>query len=72
MKVIIFYIFMVALQLAFTVLKTCGVINWSWWAVLIPILFIVALNIAARLFLWWLKRYAKRKISRMCIKTPWD
>lgn len=24
------------LQIAFIVLKLCGVIKWSWWAVLIP------------------------------------
>lgn len=24
------------LQLAFIILKLCGVIKWSWWAVLIP------------------------------------
>lgn len=25
------------LQIAFIVLKLCGVIDWSWWVVLIPI-----------------------------------
>ena len=24
------------LQIAFVVLKLCGVINWSWWLVLLP------------------------------------
>ena len=25
------------LQIVFIVLKLCGVIDWSWWAVLIPL-----------------------------------
>lgn len=68
MKINILDFFMATLQIAFIVLKICGVINWSWWVVLMPILFIVVINIAARLFLWWAKRYAKRRT----IKTPWD
>lgn len=27
---------LLVLQLIFAVLKVCGVISWSWWAVLIP------------------------------------
>lgn len=68
MKINILDFFMATLQIAFIVLKICGVINWSWWVVLIPILFIVVIYIAARLFLWWAKRYIKRRT----IKTPWD
>lgn len=68
MKINILDFFMATLQLAFIVLKICGVINWSWWVVLMPILFIVVIYIAARLFLWWAKRYTKRRT----IKTPWD
>lgn len=40
MKINILDFFMATLQLAFIVLKICGVINWSWWVVLIPILFL--------------------------------
>ena len=68
MKINILDFFMATLQIAFIVLKICGVINWSWWVVLIPILFFAVINIAARLFLWWAKRYTKRRT----IKTPWD
>lgn len=68
MKINILDFFMATLQLAFIVLKICGVINWSWWVVLIPILFFAVINIAARLFLWRAKRYVKRRT----IKTPWD
>lgn len=53
MKINILDFFMAALQIAFIVLKICGVINWSWWVVLMPILFIVVIYIAARLFVWW-------------------
>ena len=60
--------FMATLQIAFIVLKICGVINWSWLVVLIPIILFVVINIAAHLFLWWAKRYAKRRT----IKIPWD
>ncbi len=68
MKINILDFFMATLQIAFIVLKICGVINWSWWVVLIPILFFAVINIAAHLFLWWAKRYTKRRT----IKTPWD
>lgn len=75
MKINILDFFMATLQLAFIVLKICGVINWSWWVVLMPILFIVVIYlfivviyIAARLFVWWADKYKKRRR----IKTPWD
>ena len=38
MKINILDFFMATLQIAFIVLKICGVINWSWWVVLIPII----------------------------------
>ena len=34
------------LTIAFVVLKLCGVINWSWWLVLLPTLISIALPIA--------------------------
>lgn len=33
------------LQVAFIVLKLCGVIAWSWWAVLIPTLVYIGIFI---------------------------
>lgn len=57
MKINILDFFMATLQIAFIVLKICGVINWSWWVVLMPILFIVVIYIAARLFVWWADKY---------------
>lgn len=66
MKINILDFFMATLQLAFIVLKICGVINWSWWVVLMPILFIVVIYIAACLFVSW------ADIKRRRIKTPWD
>lgn len=35
--------FMDVLQIIFIVLKLCGVINWSWWAVFTPIWISLAL-----------------------------
>ena len=63
MKILDF--FMAALQIAFIVLKICGVINWSWWVVLIPILFFAVINIAACLFLWWAESYKKRRLKKL-------
>lgn len=33
------------LQITFIVLKLCGVINWSWWLVLLPSIISVGLTI---------------------------
>lgn len=33
------------LTIAFIVLKLCGVINWSWWLVLLPILISTGLGL---------------------------
>lgn len=65
MKINILDFFMATLQIAFIVLKICGVINWSWWVVLIPILFFVVINIAAHLFLWWVESYKKRRLKKV-------
>ena len=35
------------LTIAFVVLKLCGVINWSWWLVLLPTLIYVGFVILA-------------------------
>lgn len=35
------------LQIAFIVLKLCGVIDWSWWLVLSPLLLCCAIGVMA-------------------------
>ena len=35
------------LQIAFIVLKLCGVIHWSWWCVLLPTLIPICILIIA-------------------------
>ena len=48
------------LTIAFVVLKLCGVINWSWWLVLLPLIISIGLPIAIILlvvlgcFIWGL------------------
>lgn len=57
MKINILYFFMAALQIAFIVLKICGVINWSWWVVLIPIILFVIINILIMVLVLCAKGY---------------
>lgn len=55
------------LTIAFIVLKLCGVINWSWWLVLLPLIITIGLPIAIILivllgcFVWDLCVYARHK-----------
>lgn len=42
--------FLECLTLVFIVLKLCGVISWSWWAVLSPIWIIILLGIILAFF----------------------
>ena len=65
MKINILDFFMATLQIAFIVFKICGVINWSWLVVLIPIILFVVINIAAHLFLWWVESYKKRRLKKL-------
>ena len=44
-KSLISITFTEALMLVFIVLKLCGVINWSWWIILIPLWVPIALII---------------------------
>lgn len=37
-------------QIVFIILKLCGVINWSWWVVLLPLL--VTLAIGGVVIVW--------------------
>lgn len=48
---------MASLQVAFIVMKLCGVIGWSWWLVMLPILFIVVLNVLVFLLLVCIQVY---------------
>ena len=57
MKINILDFFMAALQIAFIVLKICGVINWSWWVVLIPIILFVIINILIMVLVLCAKGY---------------
>ena len=48
------------LQVAFIVLKLCGVITWSWWAVFIPTWVNIGIVVVVFIVLWicwvWMKR----------------
>ncbi len=57
MKINILDFFMAALQIAFIVLKICGVINWSWLVVLIPIILFVIINILIMVLVLCAKGY---------------
>lgn len=48
---------MASLQVAFIVMKLCGVIGWSWWLVLLPTLVVVVLNVLVFLLLVYIKVY---------------
>ena len=47
-------IFLPGLQLLFLGLKLSGNINWSWWAVMSPTLFIASLFLIALILVLWL------------------
>ena len=55
---------MASLQIAFIVLKLCGVISWSWWIVLLPIIFIVVLNILVFLFIVCVRTYQSHQFFK--------
>lgn len=65
MKINILDFFMATLQLAFIVLKICGVINWSWWVVLIPIILFVIINILVMALVLYMKAYKKRRLKKL-------
>lgn len=50
-----------SLQVAFIVLKLCGVIDWSWWLVLSPMLLAVLLSILCLVVAFVSKNYAERR-----------
>lgn len=47
-------IFLPGLQLLFLGLKFSGNINWSWWAVMSPTLFVASLFLVALILVLWL------------------
>ena len=44
-------VFLEVLQIVFIVLKLCGVIDWSWWLVLIPLFASVLLYVV--IVIWY-------------------
>ena len=52
---------MASLQVAFIVMKLCGAISWSWWLVLLPILYVVVLNVLVFLLIVCVKFYKSQR-----------
>lgn len=48
---------MASLQVAFIVMKLCGAISWPWWVVMLPIFFVVVLNVLVFLLIVNIKLY---------------
>lgn len=57
-----------SLQVAFIVLKLCGVIDWSWWLVFAPALFVVLFSTLCFVVAFGIKNYAERRDRRMKIE----
>ncbi len=54
-----------SLQVAFIVLKLCGVIAWSWWLVFAPVLFVLLFSILCFVTVLCIKFYVERRDRRM-------
>lgn len=54
-----------SLQVAFIVLKLCGVIDWSWWLVFAPVLFVMLFSTLCFVVALSIKIYAERRDRRM-------
>ena len=54
-----------SLQVAFIVLKLCGVIDWSWWLVFAPVLFVLLFSILCFVTVLCIKFYVERHDRRM-------
>ena len=65
MKINILDFFMATLQIAFIVQKIYGVINWSWWVVLIPISLFVIINILVTALVLCVKAYKKCRLKKL-------
>lgn len=57
-----------SLQVAFIVLKLCGVIDWSWWLVFVPVLFVVLFSTLCFVVALSIKNYAERRDRRMKVE----
>ena len=57
MKFDIIDFMMASLQIALIVMKLCGAISWSWWLVLLPILWVVVINVLVYLLIANIKLY---------------
>lgn len=55
---------MASLQVAFIVMKLCGVISWSWWIVMLPILLAVVLNILVFILIFCAKFFKSRQLIK--------
>ena len=47
------------LQIAFIILKLCGVINWSWWVVFLPTIvgLVIGIIITVLVIIWFKSSY---------------
>ena len=54
-----------SLQVAFIVLKLCGVIDWSWWLVFTPVLSVVLFSTLCFVVVFGIKNYSERRDRRM-------
>lgn len=57
-----------SLQVAFIVLKLCGVIDWSWWLVFAPVLFVVLFSTLCFVVAFGIKVYAERRDRRVKVE----
>lgn len=53
-----------SMQVAFIVLKLCGVIDWSWWLVFAPVLFVMLFSTLCFVVALSIKIYAERRDRR--------
>lgn len=57
-----------SLQVAFIVLKLCGVIDWSWWLVFASVLFVVLFSTLCFVVVFGIKNYAERRDRRVKVE----
>ena len=57
-----------SLQVAFIVLKLCGVIDWSWWLVFTPVLSVVLFSTLCFVVVFGIKNYAERRDRRVKVE----
>ena len=62
---VIDFFYLASLQVAFIVLKLCGVIDWPWWLVFVPVLFVLLFSILCFVTVLCIKFYVERRDRRM-------